>query len=269
MSYSVNMLHWQLSSLAQHLRDTAGGIDWHFSCALHSSKTLSNPYPQTPIWNKKEQIKQISTARSMRSVFLTHRQLRLLLLSSSLNVLQSPTARTATFILIQLTVLPTWFFYLHSWDIQTLLYIKKLYNSMIVVNDSHFKSAISVFFISAAMKNPITVLEQRKRCIIIIPCLWWADEHSARALLTPVGWRRDAVCTRELLRCHTMPAECSEASVCVLFVSLCVVPPAIWPHNVSLCGLIGPFLKSQAPFWSSRGFGWHASGLALTLHRQL
>lgn len=60
----------------------------------------------------------------------------------------------------------------------------------------------------------------------------------------------------ELLRYHTMPTECCEASVCVLFVSLCVVPIAIWSHNVTLCSRISPFLKSQAPLLSSSGFRW-------------
>lgn len=81
--------------------------------------------------------------------------------------------------------------------------------------------------------------------------------HYHYSLLMPslaIDDMRDAVCTRELLRWHTMPTESSEASVCVLFVSLCVIPIAIWAHSVPLCRLISPFLKSQAPLLSSSGF---------------
>ena len=75
---------------------------------------------------------------------------------------------------------------------------------------------------------------------------------------TLLGNRLQERCSvyQELLRYHTMPTECCEASVCVLFVSLCVVPIAIWSHNVPLCSRISPFLKSQAPLLSSSGFRW-------------
>lgn len=46
-------------------------------------------------------------------------------------------------------------------------------------------------------------------------------------LFLVIDYKREAVCTGEMLRCHTMPTESSEASVCVLFVSLCVIPIAI------------------------------------------
>lgn len=85
-------------------------------------------------------------------------------------------------------------------------------------------------------------------------------------MLLTTGYKRDAVCTRELLRCHTMPTESSESSVCVLFVSLCVIPIAIWAHSVPLCRLISPFLKPQAPLLSSSGF--RRLPLPLTLDRQ-
>lgn len=50
-----------------------------------------------------------------------------------------------------------------------------------------------------------------------------------------IDYSRDAECTRELLRCHTMPTECSEAPVCVFSVSLCVVSTGVCAQNVSLC----------------------------------
>lgn len=89
--------------------------------------------------------------------------------------------------------------------------------------------------------------------------------HSLRVISrwTLCSCSHSQLTTREM---QYVPGSCRGATQCQLralrlrsvcfFVSLCVVPFAVWAHSVPLCGLISPFLKSQAPLLSGSGFRW-------------